>query len=146
MFPNCARRARYAALRFFPVESPNARSLHLPPTAMSFGPSAHGSQRDFDFTLLFEQSILAIPPPALCLPLAVWRIWKLRARRVRVQGRLVLASKLVRTRSLSILFHVTCSSRSGHLLPSGCLTIGLADTVVEEPPGANRSIDSCSGP
>ena len=39
-----------------------------------FGPVVHGCRSDFDFTLLFEQSILAIGPTALLLLVAPSRI------------------------------------------------------------------------
>jgi ATP-binding cassette subfamily C (CFTR/MRP) protein 1 len=43
-----------------------------------FGPAVHNCQSDFDFTLLFEQSILLIVPSALLLlylPFRIWQIW-----------------------------------------------------------------------
>jgi hypothetical protein len=42
-----------------------------------FGPIIHGCRSNFDFTLLFEQAILPIPPAALLLLLAPPRLVKL---------------------------------------------------------------------
>lgn len=43
----------------------------------NFGPVVHGCRSDFDFTLLFEQSVLAIGPAALLLLFAPPRFVKL---------------------------------------------------------------------
>ena len=44
----------------------------------SFGPVIATCARSFDFTLLFEQSVLSAAPTAVFLLLFLWRIWKLR--------------------------------------------------------------------
>ncbi|MCJ1399793.1 hypothetical protein MMC11_002996 [Xylographa trunciseda] len=44
----------------------------------NFGPVVDACTRSFDFTLLFEQSILSAAPTAVFLILSLWRIWKLR--------------------------------------------------------------------
>jgi hypothetical protein len=46
----------------------------------SFGPAVHSCQSDFDFTLVFEQSILSIIPSALLLLFVPWRAWHLWGR------------------------------------------------------------------
>jgi ATP-binding cassette, subfamily C (CFTR/MRP), member 1 len=43
----------------------------------TFGPVVHGCRSNFDFTLLFEQSILSIGPAALLLLLAPPRLVRL---------------------------------------------------------------------
>ena len=48
----------------------------------SFGPSISCSHA-FDFTLVFEQSILSIGPSALFLLLAPWRVWQLYGKSVK---------------------------------------------------------------
>lgn len=45
----------------------------------SFGPFLDiPGKETFDFTLLFEESILSILPSALLLLIVPWRLWKLR--------------------------------------------------------------------
>lgn len=45
-----------------------------------FGPPVSGCRHDFDFTLLFEQSILSLAPIALLMLLSVPRLIQLRRR------------------------------------------------------------------
>lgn len=62
----------------------------------SFGPTVSNCKTSrFDFTLLFEQSILTIAPLVLCLLLTVPRIVRLLGSRRKANGRLRLALKLV---------------------------------------------------
>jgi hypothetical protein len=58
-----------------------------------FGPQVPGV---FDFTILFEQSILSLLPTALFIIVAPLRIFRLVGREKRVNTGLVLWSKLVR--------------------------------------------------
>jgi len=53
-----------------------------------FGPAIHNCQSDFDFTILFEQSILSIVPSALLLlylPARVWQLWS-KSSKARFNG------------------------------------------------------------
>jgi ATP-binding cassette, subfamily C (CFTR/MRP), member 1 len=59
----------------------------------SFGPA--GLVCRFDFTLLFEESILFIGPSSLFLLLATLRIWQLRKERVKVRPTLLRILKVV---------------------------------------------------
>lgn len=60
----------------------------------AFGPHlAHA----FDFTIVFEQSILSILPSALFLSASVVRLYALAGRPVKVKSGALLLGKLVRT-------------------------------------------------
>ena len=61
----------------------------------TFGPHAIGCRGGFDFTLLFEESILSIAPIALLLILALFRILHLLKKRARVTPSPLLPLKLV---------------------------------------------------
>lgn len=68
----------------------------------SFGPSISCSHA-FDFTLVFEQSILSIGPSALFLLLVPWRVWQLYGKSIktiRIAGR-ALWLKLILAISLT---------------------------------------------
>jgi hypothetical protein len=45
----------------------------------TFGPQVSGCYEDFDFTLLFEESILYLPPLLIAASVALLRIWQLRS-------------------------------------------------------------------
>lgn len=62
----------------------------------TFGPYAGDCRGGFDFTLLFEQTILSIAPLALLLILAPLRIWYLSKKQTKVVRGKLLPSKLVR--------------------------------------------------
>jgi len=64
----------------------------------SLGPAVVGCRDDFDFTVVFEQSILSILPSALFEVLALARIWQLHRKPAVVSGR-----KLQFLKSVSIL-------------------------------------------
>jgi hypothetical protein len=77
-------------------------SLHaqlLPPSSSSMSSSDNyfGPQLPhiFDFTILFEQSILSILPTSLFIVLAPIRLWSLHRHETRVASRRLLWSKLV---------------------------------------------------
>ena len=65
----------------------------------TFGPALASSLLDgcydFDFTLVFEESIFAIGPCALVLPFAALRLYQLASRDVLVRWPLLQAIKLV---------------------------------------------------
>jgi ATP-binding cassette, subfamily C (CFTR/MRP), member 1 len=61
----------------------------------TFGPVVDDCVRTFDFTLLFEESILAILPSALLLLAAPVRLFSLCKRRNVVGGSALLLAKLV---------------------------------------------------
>lgn len=63
----------------------------------TFGPSAGACRGGFDFTLLFEESILSILPIALLLGIVPLRILYLFKKSVKADGKLLLISKLVCT-------------------------------------------------
>ncbi|KAL9122538.1 MAG: hypothetical protein Q9187_000908, partial [Circinaria calcarea] len=60
----------------------------------TFGPHAVNCRGNFDFTLLFEESILAISPLALLLLVAPFRIFHLLKKRVKVSSSPLLPLKL----------------------------------------------------
>ncbi|KAI0121749.1 hypothetical protein BJ170DRAFT_137603 [Xylariales sp. AK1849] len=62
-----------------------------------FGPAVDHCARSFDFTLLFEETILSILPSSIFLVLALFRIAVLRTRKSKVEG------YFYRTVKLSIL-------------------------------------------
>jgi hypothetical protein len=68
----------------------------------SFGPHAKACRGGFDFTLLFEESILSIPPLAMLLVLAPLRILYLSKKQKKVVQSPLLPLKLVRRGSLSL--------------------------------------------
>lgn len=49
-----------------------------------FGPHVVGCRDNFDFTLLFEQSILSLAPSALLVLISVPRIVQLRRRTIKI--------------------------------------------------------------
>ncbi|PYH86149.1 P-loop containing nucleoside triphosphate hydrolase protein [Aspergillus uvarum CBS 121591] len=59
-----------------------------------WGPTVHPCRRAFDFTLLFEQSVLSILPSSLFLLLALGRGYQLWQRHYLVSGWALLGSKL----------------------------------------------------
>ena len=61
----------------------------------TFGPSVGRCRGGFDFTLLFEESILSILPLVLLLGIVPLRILYLFKKSVKVDGRFLLLSKLV---------------------------------------------------
>lgn len=61
----------------------------------TFGPSVGRCRGGFDFTLLFEESILSLLPLVLLLGIVPLRILYLFKRSLKVTGRALLLSKLV---------------------------------------------------
>jgi hypothetical protein len=62
----------------------------------TFGPQVSGCYENFDFTLLFEESILYLPPLFVALSLSLFRLWQLRAARILLRrAGLLCAFKLV---------------------------------------------------
>lgn len=61
----------------------------------TFGPYARGCRGGFDFTLLFQDSILSILPLCLLLIIVPFRISYLFRRTIKVDPSFWLASKLV---------------------------------------------------
>lgn len=59
----------------------------------AFGPTAHDR---FDFTLLFQDTLLAIVPSVLLIVLVPLRIWILFKQRVKVSRSPIHESKMVR--------------------------------------------------
>ncbi|KAF4511346.1 hypothetical protein G6O67_003152 [Ophiocordyceps sinensis] len=66
----------------------------------SFGPVAKGCYRDFDFTILFENTILSILPSLMVILAASTRIWHLHR-----QQRLVAAGKLQVVKLLALAIY-----------------------------------------
>jgi len=65
----------------------------------SFGPvlSYASDCYNFDFTLVFEDAILAIPPAAILIPLAAWRLAHLVKSRTVVKWSSLRFVKIVST-------------------------------------------------
>lgn len=66
--------------------------LHVEDT---FGPVVKGCGSNFDFTLLFEETILCILPLCVAICLAVFRITRLWTKPVIFKGCFILPLKLV---------------------------------------------------
>jgi ATP-binding cassette subfamily C (CFTR/MRP) protein 1 len=62
-----------------------------------FGPIIQGCRSNFDFTLLFEQTILSIPPAAILLVLAPPRLVKLIRSRKKTLPNPIRSLKIVCT-------------------------------------------------
>ena len=62
----------------------------------SFGPASRGCDRDFDFTLLFENAILSLGPNLLVMVSAAWKLWDLKCSPRVVRDRTFRLLKLVR--------------------------------------------------
>ena len=60
-----------------------------------FGPIVRGCGSNFDFTLLFEETILFIGPLCFTIMLAAHRLWQLRSRQVVVHRGLLYLGKIV---------------------------------------------------
>lgn len=73
----------------------------------SFGPFAGACRGGFDFTLLFEETILTIPLSATFLLLLPFRLWLLYKNEKKVVRSPLQAYKLVRTLS----YHFTGAMR-----------------------------------
>ncbi|KAL2157845.1 hypothetical protein VTH06DRAFT_4897 [Thermothelomyces fergusii] len=101
----------------------------------SFGPHAGDCRGGFDFTLLFEETILRLAPAALlllALPLRLWYLSTL-SRKLTVSGR-ALSAKIVAWAALGalqlaalVLWALPSTTRTKATLPSGALV--LASTV-----------------
>lgn len=61
----------------------------------SFGPFASCADGRFDFTFLFEQSILSIIPSAVLLLITPLRVWQLAGRKPKVSASFAIYLKLV---------------------------------------------------
>ncbi|KAM0225506.1 hypothetical protein ACHAQD_001442 [Fusarium lateritium] len=82
----------------------SSETLCISSTDTSFGPFVGPECRDgFDFTLVFEQSILVLLPAALLLVLAPIRISRLRNVPVKVAGRRLRTVKLALIALLAVL-------------------------------------------
>ena len=73
----------------------------------TFGPYAGACRGGFDFTLLFEESILSILPLALLLIIVPFRISYLVRRTIKVDPSSWLASKLVGAPTQRFITHYT---------------------------------------
>ncbi|CAK7267892.1 hypothetical protein SEPCBS57363_002820 [Sporothrix epigloea] len=61
----------------------------------AFGPAVRGCRGDFDFTIRFEQLVLAIIPSSVFMPLVLARLLVLWQKPNLVAGRILLAAKLI---------------------------------------------------
>lgn len=73
------------------MNSSASRALH---SNQSFGP-VEEDRYDFDFSLVFQESVLSIVPSVLLLVIAPFRLLALSERRKRIGGRLFRSLKLV---------------------------------------------------
>ncbi|KAF5657957.1 multidrug resistance-associated 1 [Fusarium heterosporum] len=82
----------------------SSETLCMSSTDTSFGPFVGPECRDgFDFTLVFEQSILVLFPAALLLVFAPVRLFRLRNAPVKVAGRRLRTAKLALIALLAVL-------------------------------------------
>ena len=91
----CVRAAFYVSLFADNITAKMARTASCKHVDDTFGPYAGNCRGGFDFTLLFEESILSILPLALLLLIAPFRISYLFRRTIKVDPSSWLASKLV---------------------------------------------------
>jgi hypothetical protein len=102
----------------------------LPKSDDVFGPIVQGCRSNFDFTLLFEQTILSIGPAALLLIFAPPRVLRLlRSTKKTLSSRLrlyktVLTFRSPRGHQLTVLVRLHRFSRR---------PVGLVDLLVQEP-------------
>lgn len=76
-------------------------SLCAPTADAAFGPAVGEECRDgFDFTIVFEQSVLVLLPSSLLLLAAPVRLAQLRGASVKVAGHRLRLAKLVSPRPL----------------------------------------------
>jgi hypothetical protein len=82
---------------WYSMDANNRTSACMPQyVADGFGPASRNCQDDFDFTLLFEQSIMSIGPSALFLLVFSFRIAQLlKKKTVKVKKHILYALKLV---------------------------------------------------
>ncbi len=80
------------------------------------GPESDGCY-NFDFTLVFEESIFSIVPCAIVLPLAAVRLYFLLRRPVSVRWQLLQAAKLVCRSSIWVSLLDIKAHRTGYRLP-----------------------------
>lgn len=69
----------------------------------TFGPYAKSCRGGFDFTLLFEETVLSILPLCLLLMVVPFRVIYLARREIKVNKSLLLPLKLVRQRLIQRL-------------------------------------------
>ena len=91
----CVRAAFSVSLVTDNITAAMARPASCKQVDDTFGPYAGNCRGGFDFTLLFEDSILSILPLALLLLVAPFRISYLFRRAIKVDPSSWLASKLV---------------------------------------------------
>lgn len=94
----------------------------------TFGPYAEGCRGGFDFTLLFEESILSILPLALLLIVVPFRISYLFRRTIKVDPSSWLASKLVGGPTQRCTSHCTARWNEAETLPVQVLYAVLGAT------------------
>lgn len=82
--------------------SPQMSSLSCASIDDSFGPYANDCRGGFDFTQLFEETILFIVPVAILLVVAPFRVWYLLKKATKVVSSPLLHLKLVRDESRSV--------------------------------------------
>lgn len=70
----------------------------------TFGPYAKNCRGDFDFTLLFEETILSILPICLLIVIVPFRVIYLARREIKVNRSFWLLLKLVRRFSSTFIF------------------------------------------
>jgi hypothetical protein len=103
----------------------------LPKSDDVFGPIVQGCRSNFDFTLLFEQTILSIGPAALLLIFAPPRVIRLlRSTKKTLSSRLRLYKTVLTFRSPrgpQLTFFLVRLSRFGRR------PVGLIDLLVQEP-------------
>ncbi|KAL4874710.1 P-loop containing nucleoside triphosphate hydrolase protein [Aspergillus karnatakaensis] len=83
-----------------------------------WGPRVKGCGTNFDLTLLFQESILAIGPLCIAICSSLFRVWQLRNREVIVASRALYWSKVV-------LYLVACLLQIALLIVQGILKTSL---------------------
>ncbi|RDW83780.1 Multidrug transporter (ABC) [Aspergillus mulundensis] len=102
----------------------------------TFGPQVAGCYEDFDFTLLFEESILYLPPLLIAAAVASLRLWQLRSTEnlLKRSGLLSILKPLCWTVFVLLnLAHLVLSSTlktSATRLSNAAIALGLAASPI----------------
>jgi hypothetical protein len=122
-FPDCFLSVPYAA-RFvlsYTCADMASQSIQCANVDNSFGPHASNCRGNFDFTLLFEESILSLLPTSIIILAALPRIWHLIKRATKVESSILLYLKLV-----GVCCHNEFSvGLNGHCLLTARFLLGL---------------------
>ncbi|KAF2842938.1 hypothetical protein M501DRAFT_1005649 [Patellaria atrata CBS 101060] len=115
------------------MAAPSPSSLSCQRIDNTFGPYAEHCRGGFDFTLLFEQSILSVPIVSVFLLIAPLRIWYLFTKSAKATGGILLTAKLIfgvifsaLQLALLVLWAQNKTGRTDVSIPSAALLLVLS--------------------